>query len=277
MRAAVAVAILAATTIATTGTVVARDGGNSVNDVPIAHRDLFHAAVGFRAVVDPRTNDTDDDGDHLQVVHVDALDGGSARVIPLDHVGGGQVEYTPPSPQFTSIASVRYTVSDGHGGVASEIVLIDYSQGPPEGGIFGLRSGEVPPYVLELSFNKAAVAEGVWSGTVDGDATGTLTTVLIEQHADGAISNVRFAWIISVGDQSFTADLSGTLNTETGAVVMDGTVVAGYLVGAEVHEEGQLVDADTLRFNGTIQLMAAGALTTDAGGTSGVQIIDYVM
>ena len=59
--------------------------------------------------------------------------------------------------------------------------------------------------------------------------------------------------------QSFVADLAGVLNIETGAVVMNGTVVEGYLLGAQVHEEGQLIDADTLRFQGTIQVTAAEA------------------
>jgi hypothetical protein len=38
---------------------------------------------------------------------------------------------------------------------------------------------------------------------------------------------------------------------------MNGTVVDGYLYGAQVHEEGQLLDAATLRFEGTITVMSA--------------------
>ena len=38
---------------------------------------------------------------------------------------------------------------------------------------------------------------------------------------------------------------------------MNSTVVDGFLQGAQVHEEGQLVDAATLRFEGTIQIMPA--------------------
>ena len=61
------------------------------------------------------------------------------------------------------------------------------------------------------------------------------------------------------GGESFTAHLSGVLNNVTGAVIMNGTVVDGFLQGAQVHEEGQLVDAATLRFEGTIQVMPATA------------------
>lgn len=112
---------------------------------------------------------------------------------------------------------------------------------------------------LRLSFDKSSVAPGVWHGTVDGDISGGLTTMLTDLRIAGPIWHVQFDWIISAGDSSFVAALSGTLNTETGAVIMNGTVVEGFLAGAQVHEEGQLVDAAALRFQGSIQLMPATA------------------
>jgi hypothetical protein len=126
-------------------------------------------------------------------------------------------------------------------------------------GVDDVNAG-VPGTAVELSFDKTAVAEGVWQGTVDGDVTGTLETRLTERRISGPIWHVRFDWIISAGDQSFVADLRGTLNNNTGAVVMNGTVVEGYLLGARVHEEGQLVDGATLRFHGSLRLMPATAV-----------------
>ena len=41
---------------------------------------------------------------------------------------------------------------------------------------------------------------------------------------------------------------------------MSGTVVDGFLLGARVHEEGLLVDAARLRFQGTIEVMPATAM-----------------
>jgi hypothetical protein len=99
----------------------------------------------------------------------------------------------------------------------------------------------------------------VWTGTVSGDVSGTLTTRLTGLEVSGPIWRVRFDWIIAADAQSFVADLSGILNTDTGQVVMNGTVVEGWLSGAQVHEEGQLVDPATLRFVGEIQLMPASA------------------
>ena len=86
-----------------------------------------------------------------------------------------------------------------------------------------------------------------------------LTTRLTSLRVSGPIWHVRFDWIVHAGAQSFVADLGGILNTDTGRVVMDGTVVDGWLRGARVHEEGQLVDSQTLHFVGTIRLMPASA------------------
>jgi tetratricopeptide (TPR) repeat protein len=73
--------------------------------------------------------------------------------------------------------------------------------------------------------------------------------------------HVEFDWIIDADDDAydFTARLSGILNTRTGSVVMNGAVVEGWLLGARVHEEGQLVDPATLGFEGSIRLMPATA------------------
>lgn len=116
---------------------------------------------------------------------------------------------------------------------------------------------------LQLTFEKEAVAFGVWEGTVDGDITGDLTTVLTActgpHPCSGRVWHVEFDWIIDAGSESFTAHLGGVLNTETGAVVMNGTVVEGFLEGARVHEEGQLVNPETLAFEGTIRIIPATA------------------
>jgi hypothetical protein len=97
----------------------------------------------------------------------------------------------------------------------------------------------------------------VWRGSVSGDASGELTTRLTDLRIAGPVWHVRFDWIIAAGTRSFVADLTGTLNTDTGQVVMNGVVVEGWLRGAQVHEEGQLVDATTLRFIGAIRVMPA--------------------
>ena len=99
----------------------------------------------------------------------------------------------------------------------------------------------------------------VWSGSVSGDVSGGLTTRLTDLRVSGPVWHVRFDWIIDAGERSFVADLTGTLNTNTGRVVMNGTVVEGWLLGAQVLEQGRLVDPATLRFVGAISVMPGTA------------------
>ena len=118
-------------------------------------------------------------------------------------------------------------------------------------------SGDLSP--VQLQFDKQGGANGIWNGAVTGDAEGSLTTQLLSLQPAGPILKVSFAWIVDAGDQSFTAVLYGTLNTLTGQVEMDGTIVQGWLAGAQVHEEGQLIDPTTGRFQGTITIFPATA------------------
>lgn len=121
------------------------------------------------------------------------------------------------------------------------------------------EAATAPNQPVRLEFAKCAIAEGVWEGTVTGDIGGDLRTELTSLRITGPIWHVDFNWIVTAGEQSFVAALSGTLNTLTGRVVMNGTVIEGYLAGAQVHEQGQLVDAENSCFVGTIRVMPATA------------------
>ncbi len=116
---------------------------------------------------------------------------------------------------------------------------------------------------VNLTFEKESVTPGAWEGTVSGDINGDLnsflTTCTGPNPCSGRIWHVEFDWVIDAGAESFTAHLSGVLNNVTGSVVMNGTVVEGFLEGAQVHEAGQLVNAATLGFEGTIRIMPATA------------------
>jgi hypothetical protein len=116
---------------------------------------------------------------------------------------------------------------------------------------------------VNLTFEKESVGERAWAGTVSGDINGDLKSFLTActgpNPCSGRIWHVEFDWVIDAGAESFTAHLSGVLNNVTGSVVMNGTVVEGFLEGAQVHEAGQLVNAETLGFEGTIRIMPATA------------------
>jgi hypothetical protein len=146
-------------------------------------------------------------------------------------------------------SSNRLLISALAGIVAAGLLSLGLSFAGPAGAAAPLR----------LTFEKEAVAADRWEGSVSGDVAGDLITVLTRCNCSGRIWHVEFDWIIDAGAKSFTAHLRGTLNTVTGAVVMNGTVVDGFLEGARVHEKGQLVDAATRAFEGTIRVMPSTA------------------
>ena len=109
---------------------------------------------------------------------------------------------------------------------------------------------------LIWSFDKCAVADGVWHGTAQGP-TGVsepLETRLTGLRQTDSVLHVDFDW--QVGD-TYLAQLSGILNLKTGAVVMTGRVAEGQYAGSQVHEEGQLYDAENSCFAGTIRVLPA--------------------
>ncbi len=114
---------------------------------------------------------------------------------------------------------------------------------------------------LDLTFQKASVADGVWMGTVGGDVTGRLVTLMVAADTSRPVWDVDFYWIVLADDpgRSFVARLKGTLDSGSGEVAMSGSVSEGYQAGARVQEAGHLVDATTSRFEGTISLAALAA------------------
>jgi hypothetical protein len=99
----------------------------------------------------------------------------------------------------------------------------------------------------------------VWNGTVSGGVNGELETALLDATQSGPILHVVFDWIITGSDCDFTARMNGTLDTQSGKVLMNGTVTDGCYLGAQVHEEGQLVDPTVSGFAGTIRVMPGSA------------------
>ena len=118
------------------------------------------------------------------------------------------------------------------------------------------RTPEDRDKTYEVRFDKSD-PEGdlVWDGTTSGPAHGTVRsypTSMTPFVPD--LYLVTFEWEISAGPHSFTAHTVGTLNVESGAVVLNGQVTDGWLEGASVHEEGQLVDGTLSRYQGVIEL-----------------------
>ena len=108
---------------------------------------------------------------------------------------------------------------------------------------------------LTWTFEKCATGSSTWDGTATGpDGTVDLHTELTGLRETAHIWHVTLDW--EVGDL-YVAPLKGTVNLQTGAVVMTGTVAEGDHAGSQVHEEGQLYDAERECFAGTITVLPA--------------------
>jgi hypothetical protein len=110
---------------------------------------------------------------------------------------------------------------------------------------------------VAIPFEKHWVGPGHYIGTAcDG---GTIEMQVFNSSVTGDVQHFDVTIQVMLPGRSFTAVLGGTFNFSTGKTLLNGTVTQGWLAGAQAHEEGQLVDPDTLTFTGTLQLMPASA------------------
>src|SRR3990170_2963513 len=111
------------------------------------------------------------------------------------------------------------------------------------------------PVVLE--FEKQWAAPDYYLGTVEGG--GTIEMTLFDKSVIGNTQHFSATVEVNSASRSFTALVSGQINFSTGRVVLNGSVTSGWLARARVPEESPLVDPDTGRFIGTIQIMPASS------------------
>lgn len=97
----------------------------SQNQAPVANADsatMFNSQV---LELDVLANDSDADGDRLTITSV-SVDHGSVELL-----SNNRLRYTPVSG-FTGVATIRYQLADGYGGVAEAVVTVTVSQAPVE-------------------------------------------------------------------------------------------------------------------------------------------------
>lgn len=72
---------------------------------------------------------------------------------------------------------------------------------------------------------------------------GTLEMQVTSFRATGKAAQLTFTEWVTVGDISFTAEMSGHASP-AGFIVLNGTVTEGSFVGAQVHQRSNFVSAD---------------------------------
>ncbi|HYZ19071.1 MAG TPA: hypothetical protein VE615_05970 [Gaiellaceae bacterium] len=106
-----------------------------------------------------------------------------------------------------------------------------------------------------ISFEKHWVGPGHYVGTT-GDG-GSIEMWVSNSTVTGNMQHFDVTISAAVASGSFTAVLDGTFNFSTARTLLNGNVTEGWLAGARMHEEGQLVSLDPLTFTGTLRLMPA--------------------
>ena len=110
----------------------------SSNSAPVANPDFFiHTVSSDATLIDILANDTDPDGDPLQVINVTTptwISSGQPAGTLFD-IGNGQFQYLCPSVWFHMCdvfhnwydqVLFEYTISDGRGGTSTEIVVLEH-------------------------------------------------------------------------------------------------------------------------------------------------------
>jgi LPXTG-motif cell wall-anchored protein len=169
---------------------------NPVNDVPVATNDTATVSEDGSVKVSVLSNDSDVDGDTLTITSVTTPAHGIV-VINQD----GTISYTPDA-NYNGTDSFSYTISDGHGGTATETVNITVKAVND--------SPTVPNYNRVTQYNKA-VSGKVIGNDIDGD---TLEYSLKTSSAKGYVevdSSGIWTYVPNlnyVGTDSFTVEVS---------------------------------------------------------------------
>ncbi len=227
----------------------------AVNDPPVAVADALTTAEDTAGSVDVLTNDTDADGDTLNVInHTNGAHGTVSTA-------GGVATYTPAA-NFHGGDSFTYTVSDGHGGTAVGTVTVTVTS-----------VNDAPVAVADAYTTNedttltVAAAAGVLANDTDVDGD-TLTAAVVTGPAHGTLTlNTTGAFTFAptanfTGADSFTYRASdGTAQSNAVTVTLTITAVNDAPVG--------VADAYTTAEDTALTIAAAtGVLAndTDADG-----------
>ena len=157
------------------------------NDAPVAEDDFVCVPYnGTGRTLDLLANDTDDDGDELEIVMPEGANlPAHGTLTPITLEGKiTQVTYTPATDYFGEDAFV-YTVNDGHGGSATGSVSVL---------VYRLTVEVYPGYQVPLA------VPARW-GVPIGKAGSSIQLVLVSQPEGVDFSSISIVWTGATADQ----------------------------------------------------------------------------
>ena len=124
-------------------------------------------------------------------------------------------------------------------------------------------SGAAP---VDVTFTKWITTYPALAGVTGGDAAGTFVGEVLSftPFDNGVIADVRARYEVVAGAHSFIAEIEGKQNNKTATAVLNGVVTEGWLVGARVHVEFEVISGCAGQpagpcFQGTIRVMPGSA------------------
>ena len=264
-----------------------------VNDDPRAGDDTGSTQVGTPTEIAVLSNDTDADGDPLNVTGTSVPAHGTVTVNP-----DGTITYTPDSG-YTGSDSFTYTVSDGNGGTATATVTITVSPMPPansnpQADNDAQGTDEDTPVVIAVLLNDSdpegdhldvAATSDPAHGSVTVNADGTVTYTPDAEYS-GPDS---FTYTVSDGNGGTdTATVSVTVRPVNDAPTAvddrastdeDEAVTVPVLGNDSDPEESPLTVTGTGdAAHGTVRLNPEGTITyTPNAGYSGTDSFEYTI
>jgi hypothetical protein len=139
-------------------------------------------------------------------------------------------------------------------------------------GVQAQANGGAP---IDVTFTKWITAFPAMAGVTGGDVPGTFAGTLLglDPFDNGKILQLDARYQVTAADpaHSFVAHIEGKQNNQTQKAVLNGTVIAGWMVGARVHVTFDVIvpatgtscvpvaPVDSLCFQGTIRIMPGSA------------------
>lgn len=143
------------------------------------------------------------------------------------------------------------------------------------GGVAGTQTQATGGASVEVTFTKWITASPAMAGVTGGDVPGTFAGAVLsrEPFDNGIVVKLEAQYRVTGADpaHSFVAHIEGTSNTQTLKAVLNGTVISGWNVGAQVHVTFDVIDpapgtrcvpaapVNSRCFQGTIRVMPGPA------------------
>ncbi|RRS04077.1 tandem-95 repeat protein [Aquabacterium soli] len=189
-----------------TATSTVKVGVTPVNDNPTATPDHVTVAEDSIVTFDPRTNDSDVDGDSLSITAVNGspISTTTPVVLPEGTIslnGNGTLTFTP-APNYNGTLSLSYTLSDGHGGTAQAPITIDVT---PVDDVAMVGSGSA-------SLSEEGLSNGIADSTGSPDTTNATSASgkLSVTDADGGNNTITLSGPSGLTSGGSTITWSGT-------------------------------------------------------------------